>query len=329
MRAASFSHYGQASNLTVIETETPKPKPDEILIKIIATAINDWDWGIVRGKPFYMRLLIGLFKPKIQIPGVDISGIVIECGDLVEDFKPGDEVYGDISDHGFGGFAEYVALNPKAVVKKPKSMSHQDAAALPHAAMLAYQALVDIGQVNSQKTVLFNGAGGGVGTIGIQIAKALGVSSISGVDSGEKRQMLTEMGFHHVVDYQTTDFTKEPHQYDLIIDAKTNRSVFHYLRALKKNGMYVTVGGKTFRLLQTVILSPFIRQLFKKHIRVLALKPNKDLLELNALYETGKINPQIDGPYPLHDIAKALQRFGDGRHQGKVIITIHDENNAD
>lgn len=322
MKAIVFTEYGPPDVvLKLKDVEKPVPKDDEVLIRVHAASVNDWDWNLVRGKPLYIQLFCGLFKPKINIPGVDIAGEVEAIGENVKRLKPGDKVYGDISECGFGGFAEYVCVHEKALALKPESMSFEQAAAIPHAAMLAVQGLHDKGDIRSGQKILFNGAGGGVGTLGVQIAKSIG-ADITGVDSSEKLEMMRSVGFDHTIDYEKEDFTKTGKHYDLILDTKTNRSVFDYIRVLSPKGTYVTVGGTTARLLEVFILGWIINKLGNKKIRIVALKPNKDLDYINELFKAGKIKPLIDGPYELSEVPAAIEYFGSGNHKGKVIITV-------
>ena len=204
-------------------------------------------------------------------------------------------------------------------------MPYVDAAAIPHAAMLAVQGLRDLGKIQPGQKLLINGAGGGIGTLGVQIAKAIGVEHVTGVDSSNKLEMMRLVGFDHTIDYNQEDFTKNEQRYDLILDPKTNRSIFKYLRALKLGGSYVTVGGLTSRLFQALFLSPFIRIFYKKYVHVLGLKPNKDLDYMNELFEAGQFKAVIDGPYELSSAIEAIQYFGEGNHKGKVIITMENE----
>jgi NADPH:quinone reductase-like Zn-dependent oxidoreductase len=264
--------------------------------------------------------LNGLSKPKKKILGSDIAGRIETVGKNVSQFKPGDEVFGDLSGR-WGGFAEYVCARENSLALKPPSMSFTEAAAIPQAAMLAVQGLIDKGQIHEGQKLLINGAGGGVGTFGIQIAKLYGVE-VTGVDNTGKLDMLRSMGFEHVIDYTKEDFTKNGKCYDLILDVKTNRSMFAYARALSRNGVYVTVGGSTARLLQALLLGPWIRMIYKKYIRIVALKTNKELAYMNKLFEAGKIKPVIDGPYKLEEVPEAFRHFGRGTHKGKVVIII-------
>lgn len=328
MKAALFTQYGPPEVLQIQEVARPVPADGEVLIKVRAASVNDWDWGMVSGTPFYMRLFGGLRTPKATIPGVDVAGTVEAVGKNVQSLQPGDDVYGDLSESGFGAFAEYVCAPTKALTPKPAGMSFAEAAALPHAAALAMQGLRDVGQLQPGQKLLFNGAGGGVGTLGVQIARALSVEDITGVDSAEKAEIMRGLGYTQTIDYREEDFTANGQMYDLILDVKTNRSPFAYARALAPNGKYVTVGGASGRLIQALLLGPLVKRLHHKHIRILALKPNKDLSYINQLFQAGKLKVVIDGPYPLAEIAQALRHFGEGRHKGKVIVSMDDDATA-
>ena len=319
MKAVIYTKYGGPEVLQIKEIEKPFPKDDEVLIKVYAVSINDWDLGLLQGD-FINRLLNGLLKPKKKILGSDIAGRIEAVGKNVNQFKTGDHVYGDLSGH-WGGFAEYICASEKALALKPAGMSFQEAAAIPQAAMLAVQGLIDKGEIRPRQKLLINGAGGGVGTFAVQIAKLYGVE-VTGVDSTSKLDMLRSMGFDHVIDYTLEDFTRNGQLYDLILDVKTNRSLFDYTRALSPNGIYVTVGGSMVRLFQALFLGPWISMISKKHIRIVALKPNKDLSYMNELFEAGKVKPVIDGPYKLKDFPEAFRVFGKGEHKGKVVITM-------
>lgn len=321
MKAIIHTRYGSPDLLRLEETPLPEPKDDQVLVKIRATAVNDWDWCLVRGRPYLYRLLFGLRKPRVRVPGVEIAGTVEVCGAKVSRFRPGDRVYGDVSEAGCGGFAEYVSVREDALGPMPKGMPFEQAAALPHAGLLALQGLVELGQLRPGERVLINGAGGGVGTLGIHIAKQEG-SEVTGVDSAPKLDTLRSIGFDHVLDYRRVDFTRTGQRYDVILDTKTDRSVFSYLRALNPGGRYVTVGGRLPRLLEILFLGPLLKRITGKRVRILALKPNKDLDTLNELYEAGLLTGVIDGPYPLTEIPWALRRFGEAEHVGKVVITV-------
>ena len=321
MKAIVLPRYGAPDILELQDIAKPEPAEGEVLIKVRATAVNDWDWSFVRGKPYIYRLMFGLLKPNVTVLGAEVAGTVEKVGAGVQRLRPGDDVYGDISMAGFGGFAEYVSVSQDAVAPKPPSMTFEQAASIPHAAMLALQALVDIGKIQTGERVLINGAGGGVGTLGVQIAKRYD-AEVTGVDSGAKLDTLTRLGFDHVVDYQREDFTKSGERYDLIVDTKTNRSTLSYLRSLNPGGRYITVGGYVPPLLQMLCLSPLISLVSSKRTRIVGLKPNKDLDYINDMFETDGLECVIDGPYPLHEVPRALQRFGDAEHVGKVVISV-------
>jgi len=321
MKAIVFTEYGSTDALQLKEVDKPVPKADEVLVRVQATSINDWDWGFVRGKPFILRLLYGFPKPKIQILGVDVAGIVESVGKNAKKLKVGDEVYGDLSECGFGAFAEFVCAKEDALEIKPASMSFIDAAAIPHAMMLAVQGLIDQGKIRQGQKILINGAGGGVGTFGIQIAKLFG-AEVTGVDSADKLEMLTSVGFDRVIDYQTVDFTKNGIKYDLILDAKTTRSLFSYARALNPKGTYVTIGGYLDRILQIFVLGSIFSLFSNKRIVVLGLKPNKDLGYANELFEAGKLKAVGVSSYDLSTLPNALKLFGEGKHKGKLVVQI-------
>ncbi|NND33154.1 MAG: NAD(P)-dependent alcohol dehydrogenase [Saprospiraceae bacterium] len=321
MKAFVLSRYGSPEVLVLKDVPKPVAGEGEVLIKIHATAINDYDWSLVRGKPLLYRLMFGLLRPRNPIPGMELAGTVVDMGPDATLFKVGDAVYGDTSDFGFGTFAEYIAVNEKALQPKPADMTFEQAAALPHASALAMQGLIEMGKINKSQRVLINGAGGGVGTIGLQLAKEF-MCEVTGVDSGAKMEMMRSLGFDHVIDYQQEDFTRNGRQYDLILDTKTTRLPYAYQRSLTPGGRYVTVGGSPLKLIALFLSKGLISNFSGKHMSILALKPNKGLDYISALFQKGKIEPLIDGPFPLLKLPQALQYFGDAKHGGKVIISI-------
>ena len=319
MKAIVYEKYGGPDNLQLKEIEKPTPKDDEVLIKVYAVSINDWDYGLLQGDPIN-RMMFGLRKPKKQILGSDIAGRIEAIGKNITKFHPGDDVFGDLSGK-WGGFAEYVCAPEKSLALKPASMSYEQAAAIPQAAMLAVQGLIDKAKIKQGQKILLNGAGGGVGTFGIQIAK-LYDAEITAVDSAEKLDMLRSIGADHVIDYKKQDFTRSGKQYDIILDVKTNRSLFDCARALKPGGVYATVGGSIGRLLQALVVAPWISIFSKKKIGIVALKTNKDLVYMTELFESGKVKPVIDGHYKLEDAPAAMKVFGKAEHKGKLVISI-------
>lgn len=325
MKAVVCTRYGTPDVLELKEVNKPIPKDDEVLVKVHSVSVNDWDWGLLQGTPFLNRLLFGLLRPKHTILGSDIAGRIEAVGKKVERFRPGDEVYGDQTGT-WGGFAEYLCARENALALIPAGMSFDEAAAIPQAAMLAVQGLRDKGRIRPGQKLLLNGAGGGVGTFAIQVAKTYNVE-VTGVDSSGKFHVLRSMGFDHVIDYTREDFTRTGRRYDLILDVKTNRSVFAYARALNRNGIYVSIGGSMTRIFQALLMAPLISMISKKHIRILTLKQNRDLAYMNELFESGKLKPVIDRRYKLCEVPDALRSFGEGHHKGKIVITVeHDEN---
>ncbi|MDZ7766050.1 MAG: NAD(P)-dependent alcohol dehydrogenase [Melioribacteraceae bacterium] len=321
MKAIILKEYGLPNDLEIGEVAKPIPNDKEVLVKIHSASINDWDWGLVRGKPFVIRLFFGLKKPKITIPGVDVSGKIEAVGSNVSSFKIGDEIYCDLSECGCGGFAEYVCVPENQLSKKPSNISYNDASALPHAGLLALQGLVEKGKVKSGQSILINGAGGGVGTLGIQILKSYGVK-VTGVDSAEKLDLMKSLGYDSVMDYKKVDFTDTGEKYDLILDTKSNRSVFKYARSLKKDGTYITVGGSMYRLFEIALLGSLISLFTSKKLSVLIHKPNKGLDQISKLVEKGQIRPVVDGPYGFDKIPELIQYFGEGKHLGKIVVEI-------
>jgi NADPH:quinone reductase-like Zn-dependent oxidoreductase len=321
MKAILLKKYGKPDVLEIGEIAKPVPNDVEVLVKIHSASINDWDWGLVRGKPFVIRLFFGLIKPKINIPGVDISGKIEAVGGKVSSFNIGDEIYCDLSECGCGGFAEYVCVPENVLSKKPSNISFNDASALPHAGLLALQGLLEKGKLKSGQSVLINGAGGGVGTLGVQILKPYGVK-VTGVDSGDKLDLMKSLGYDSLMDYNKTDFTDTGEKYDLILDTKSNRSVFKYARSLKKNGAYITVGGSMYRLVEILLIGSLISLFTSKKLSVLIHKPNKGLDQISKLVENGELKPVVDGPYGFEQIPELLQYFGEGRHLGKIVVEI-------
>ncbi len=321
MKVLQLTKYGSPRDFEIIEIPKPVPREGEVLLKVHATAINDYDWCLMRGKPYVYRLMFGLRKPKNPVFGMELAGVVADIGHNATRFTIGDAVYGDISEYGFGTFAEYICVNEKALTLKPEAMPFIEAAAIPHAAMLAWQGLVDAGHIQQQQKILINGAGGGVGTLALCIAK-LYKAEVSGVDTGDKLASMQAIGFDNVIDYKVDDFTKMGQQYDLILDTKTCLSPTRYLSALSANGRYVTVGGHLNRLLQVLLFKPLLSFFSKKSLYIVSLKVNKNLEHMNKLYLEGHLKPLIDGPYALHEVPGLIEYFGAGSHAGKIVINL-------
>ncbi|MCG7916701.1 MAG: NAD(P)-dependent alcohol dehydrogenase [Candidatus Thiodiazotropha taylori] len=319
MKAIVHNRYGSPDVLRMADVQKPVPGDDEVLIKICAVSINSWDWDTLTGKPFEYRLMFGLLKPKNEgLHGCDIAGKVEDIGKNVTRFKVGDEVFGDLSEEGWGAFAEYACARESELALKSSSMTFEEAACLSHGGNLAVQGLIDHGKIESGQKVLINGGGGSTGTLAIQIAKLFDVE-VTAVDRTEKLDVMLTLGADHVIDYTKEDFTQNNKKYDLILDVKTNRSVFDFQHALSPNGVYVTVGGATSRILQVVLFG----KLFKKRRMLMVMyKANKDLNYLIELFEAGKLKPVIDKRFPLEKTAEAFQYFGEGRFKGKIVVTM-------
>jgi NADPH:quinone reductase-like Zn-dependent oxidoreductase len=266
------------------------------------------------------RLMAGIFKPtKIKIPGCDIAGRIDKVGKNVKRFQPGDEVFGDLSSCGWGGFAEYVAAPEKALALKPACLTFEQAAAVPQAALLALQGLHK-GRIQPGNKVLINGAGGGSGTFAIQIAKDIG-AEVTAVDSTEKLNIMRSTGADHVIDYTQEDFTKNGLHYDLIFDNAANRSLSDYKLVLNPGGIHVMVGGKSFNVFKSMLVSITGSRKFV----LLLHKANKGLDTMTGLFEAGKVVPVIDRTYPLSEAADAMRYFAAGHAKGKIVITLeHD-----
>ncbi len=323
MKALTIRKYGSPDSLAIQDVEKPSPGRDQVLIKIMAVSINDWDWGLLQGTPVVPnRFMAGLFRPHIII-GSDIAGRVEAVGSEVSAYKPGDEVYGDLSGCGFGGFAEYVCAPQGAVVPKPPEMSFQQAAAIPQAGMLALQGMMAGGQPEPGQSILINGAGGGVGSIAIQLLK-LGQVEVTGVDSAAKLEAMRSWGFDHTIDYRVEDFTRSGQRYDMILDVKTDRSPADYERALNRDGTYATVGGETPKLLKIALSGLRISRERGKKLRVVTLQANRDLAYFNELFEAGKFKPVLDTEFAFTDtdVRHAFRHFGAAAHKGKIVVRI-------
>jgi len=323
MKAIVYHKYGSPDVLKLEEIQKPTPRDDEVLIKVHAASANAADWHILRGKPFLVRLMgIGLLKPKNKILGADIAGRIEAVGRNVKQFQPGDEVFGDISDCGWGGFAEYVCVSEDALVLKPASMTFEEATAVPLAAVTALQGLRDKGQIQPGQKVLINGASGGVGTFAVQIAKSFG-AEVTGVCSTSKLDMVRSIGADQVIDYTQEDFTKNGQRYDLILAANGYHSIWDYKRALRPKGIYVAAGGSMAQIFQAMLLGPWISMTGSKKMGNFITKPNKkDLVFMKELLEAGKVVPVIDRRYPLSEVAEALRYLEEGHARGKVVITM-------
>ena len=320
MKAAIHRCYGSPDVIQVEDVQKPVPAGGEILVRVLAASVNPLDWHFLRGSPYLMRLMSGLGAPDDTRMGVDFAGVVESVGPGVTRFKPGDDVFGGWS----GAFAEYVLLSEdRAVVHKPASVTFEQAAATPIAAVTALQALRDKGQLQPGERVLINGASGGVGTFAVQIAKSMG-AEVTGVCSTRNVEMVRSLGADHVIDYKKQDYTDSGETFDLIVDMVGNHSPRTNTRVLTPEGRLVLVGGPKgdwiaplIRPLQTMVISPFVDQ--EMH-SLLARMKQEDLTTLAGLMESGQLTPVIDRQFPLSEIADAIRYSETGRARGKIIV---------
>jgi NADPH:quinone reductase-like Zn-dependent oxidoreductase len=323
MKAIVYEKYGPPEVLQLKEVAKPTPKDNEVLVKVHAASVNFADWAFVRGKPFLVRLMgAGLLKPKNTILGADIAGRVEAVGRNVKQFQPGDEVFGDISACGFGGFAEYVSVPEHALALKPANLSFEEAAAVPMAGVVALQGLRDQGQIQPGQKVLIVGASGGNGTFAVQIAKSFG-AEVTGVCSTRNLDLVRSIGADQVIDYTREDFTQSGQRYDLILATGGYRSIFDYRRALSPEGTYVMVGGAMAQVYEAMLLGPFISMTGSRRMVNLAAMPDQeDLVFMKELLEAGKVVPVIGRRYPLSEVAEAVRRYGERHATGKIVITV-------
>lgn len=323
MKAIVFTRYGSTEALELMDVPQPEPEASELLVRIHASSINAWDWEYLNGVPFINRLAFGLFKPKPgkRRLGADFAGTVETVGDHVTRFQPGDEVFGDLSDK-WGGFAEFTCVNENALERKPANVTFEEAATVPQAGVLALQALRKAELPTPEQTVLINGAGGGVGTFAIQLAKLSGAEVI-GVDAAHKLDAVRAARADHVIDFAQQDFASIGKTFDLIVDAQGTRPMSAIKRSLAPGGTYAMVGGQMKRVPQLWLHGAFDRLRGEsRRLRLVAYRPNKGLDELARLLETGRLVPVIDRTYPLEEVPEALAYFGTGQHKGKIAVTI-------
>ena len=316
MKAFILEKYGPPEMLRIAEVKKPAPAADEALVRVLAVSVNPADWRSMRAKPFFSRTTLGLLRPKHRILGVDIAGRVEAVGSGLTQFKPGEEVYANLLDHGSGGFAEYVSVPVEVMSLKPANLSFEEAAAVPMAAVTALQGLRHHGEIQPVQKVLINGASGGVGTFAVQIAKSYG-PEVTGVTSTRNIDLVGSLGADHVVDYTTTDFVGNGRRYDIILDTVGNRSVPDLRRALAEGGKAAVTGFTSVAKLMGVSLRGG-----KDIAMVQAHVTTKDLELLSELIEAGKVRPQIDRSYPFAEIPAAIAYLEQGRATAKVVVGV-------
>jgi NADPH:quinone reductase-like Zn-dependent oxidoreductase len=327
MKAFTLRSYGSPDRFDLVETDTPAPADDEVLVRVHATSVNPYDWHHMRGEPSIVRLMPGTFglrAPKFAILGCDMAGEVEAVGRSVSGFGPGDEVFGLLER---GGFAEYVSVRASELVRKPSNLSYEQAAAVPMAAVTALLALRDVGGVKPGQQVLVNGASGGVGTFAVQIARALG-ASVAGVCSARHVDLVRSLGAGEVIDYGTADFTRRGQRYDVVMDIAGSRPAVACRRVLTRRGTLVLVGGQGGRWVQPMghVLAAFaVAPVMSQRVALTQATParGKELLAAVAeLIEDGAVTPVIDRRYPFGELPAAVRYQEEGHASGKVVVSL-------
>ncbi len=335
MKAVVQDRYGSADVFQLREIDRPTVKDDEVLVRVRATSVHPDIWHAMTGHPFVLRIMgSGLRRPKKPVPGTDLAGVVESVGRNVTRFHPGDEVFGQSVGAylwGNGGtYAEYAAALEARLQPKPANLTFEQAAAVLTSGPIAVQGIRDEGRVRPGQKVLINGAGGGVGTIAVQLAKAYG-ADVTAVDGTAKLDMLRSIGADRVLDYTQEDFTRTGERYDLVLDIAGTRPWSDLRRALTPEGTFVLIGhdqyggsghrwfGSLGRFFKLMVISPFVSHL---HPFRGTKDPGDRLVVLKELIETGKVTPVIDRTFPLSEVPGAIRYLESGQAQGKVVITL-------
>lgn len=321
MKAIKRTVYGPAESLSIDEVSMPEVGETDVLVKVHASSVNPYDWHLLRGEPYLLRVNAGYRRPKNQDMGIDVAGTVIAVGAKVTRFEAGDHVFGLAR----GAFAEYAAADEKRLAVKPDALTFESAASLPCAGNTALIAVRDKGQVGSGMKVLVNGASGGVGSYAVQIARSLG-AEVTGVCSTRNVERVRSIGAAEVIDYSRDDFARRPERYDVVVDTIGNRTLGDLRRALKPRGTLVVAGaasGKWFRpmalILKVVVVAPFVRQQLRG---VMASVTTENLETLSTLVTSGDVVPLIDRTYSLGETPAAVGYVEEGHARGKVVITV-------
>jgi NADPH:quinone reductase-like Zn-dependent oxidoreductase len=311
MKAVVYNKKGLPDKLIYCDVEKPVPGDSEVLIKVFAVSANAAD---------YRSIKMGII-PKRKIFGADIAGRVELAGKKIKQFKPGDEVIGDLSGCGFGGFAEYAIAPEKALIPKPAKILFEEAAAIPMAALTALQALRNKGNIQKGQKVLIVSSSGGVGTFAVQLAKYFG-AEVTAVCSSNNVEQTSSLSADYIIDYTKEDFTKSNRNYDLILAINGNRALSAYRRILAPNGIYVMVGGALSQIFKSLLFGWLMSFGSKKMCSVAAKSNQSDLEFLVKLVEDGRIRPVIDKQYSLAKTAEAFRYLSEGHARGKVVINM-------
>ena len=327
MKAIICDRYGPPDVLRLEEVNRPVPRGNQVLVKVHASSLNAADFEILGGA--FSARIAGPLRPRNRIPGSDVAGRVIAVGSSIRRWKEGDAVFGDLFACGFGAFAEYVAVPENALMRKPDGISFEDAATLPQAAKIALQGLRGKRPLKKRHKVLVNGAGGGMGTFAVQIAKYYG-AEVTGVDSTKKLHMVRAIGADHVIDYAKEDCTRSVERYDLILDTVARRSIFDYRRIMAPEGLYVLVGGSRIAIFQAMLLGPLVSIASRKKMGINPWNVNdeEDLRFLLELVEKGTLTPVIDRRCSLSEVPESLRDLSNGLVNGKVVVTVEPDDKS-
>jgi len=317
--------YGSADVLQLREIAQPAPGDGEVLIQVRAAGADPGVWHMMTGVPYLMRVIgFGFRRPKVPVRGLALAGVVVAAGPGATRFQPGDEVFGTCRS---GSFAEYAVAREDRLAAKPAALTFEQAAALPVSAITALQAVRDQAKVQAGQRVMITGAGGGVGTFAVQLAKASG-ASVTGVCGPAKADLVRSIGADTVIDYTRQEIGHGGNRYDVIIDISGSRPLSVLRRALAPRGVLVLTGGDRYDRPALIGMSrqaraPFLSMLTSQQLRVFIAKESAaDYQALAQLAESGTITPVIDRTYPLADAADAIRRIAAGHAAGKGIITI-------
>jgi NADPH:quinone reductase-like Zn-dependent oxidoreductase len=324
MKAALQDRYGPPEIVAVRDVERPTPTGDQVLVRVMAASVNRADLDRLEPRPRFIRLLIGIRRPRDPRMGIDVAGVVESVGPEVTRFRPGDRVFADLYPSGGGAFAEFVAAPERVFLAIPDGLSFEDAATLPHSAVLAVQGLRlrDGRTIKPGDRVLIDGASGNVGPFAVQIAKSMG-AEVTGVASPSKLEFVRSLGADHVLDYATTDWTRAGERYDWILAVDHHQPILRVRRALRRRGVYVTLGGGDRAIASTLLLGPVVSLASRRKVGlVLWWKPfaQADVQTVTDLILAGKVRPRIDRRYQLEEIVAALRRVEDGQALGKVLV---------
>lgn len=320
-RALVYDRYGPPEVLRIEEVEVPAVGPGEVRVRVVASSLNDWDRDLLRGEP--LNRAIAPRRPRYRVLGADAAGVVVDVSGDVTAFSPGDEVMADLSPHGFGGFAEYAVAPAPAWRALPAGLTMAQAAAVPQAGSLAMAGLRAAQPLTPGRRVAVNGAGGGVGTFALQIAKAAG-AHVTAIDVGPKLEALRALGADEVIDYRAEDFTRRAGRYDAIVEISAHHRARDYRRALRAGGMCSVIGGQKRMMLSVLTVGTVQSAVGDRRVRMALWRANdrRDSDRLDRMLESREVAPVIDSEITLDQVPGALERFGAQRHVGKIVVRL-------